>query len=141
MFIRCSSLTSAPELSAITLESMCCQSMFNSCSSLSSAPLILPATTLATSCYKYMFQDCISLTRAPELPAASLVSACYGGMFQRCRNLTYIKALFTTAPSTTYTSSWVEGVASAGTFVKKSNATWNVTGVNGVPNGWTIQRA
>jgi hypothetical protein len=35
---------------------------------------------------------------------------------------------------------WVKGVASSGTFVKNKNATWNVTGVNGVPSGWTIQK-
>lgn len=28
-----------------------------------------------------------------------------------------------------------------GTFVKNSAATWNVTGVNGIPNGWTITTA
>jgi len=33
----------------------------------------------------------------------------------------------------------VSGVAATGTFVKNSSATWNVTGVNGVPSGWTIE--
>ena len=28
-----------------------------------------------------------------------------------------------------------------GTFVKNSAATWNVTGVNGIPSGWTITTA
>ena len=45
-------------------------------------------------------------------------------------------------PSTTYTSNWVNGVASSGTFVKNSAATWaNTFGVNGIPNGWTVQTA
>jgi hypothetical protein len=58
-------------------------------------------------------------------------------MFQYCSNLKLIKALFTTEPSDTYTKDWVSGVASDGTFVKSTAATWNVTGTNGVPEGWT----
>lgn len=59
-------------------------------------------------------------------------------MFQNCTSLNYIKAMFTTRPSTTYTNSWVTGVASTGTFVKNSVATWDVTGNNGIPTGWTV---
>jgi hypothetical protein len=36
---------------------------------------------------------------------------------------------------------WVKGVASSGTFVKNSAATWDVTGVNGIPSGWTVETA
>ena len=85
-----------------------------------------------------MFQNCISLTTAPALPATTLVDYCYQSMFQNCSSLNYIKALFTTTPSTSYTQNWVSGVASTGTFVKADAATWNVTGTNGVPNGWTV---
>ena len=60
-------------------------------------------------------------------------------MFYGCSKLNYIKALFTTTPSNSYTGSWVSGVASSGTFVKNKNATWNVTGSNGIPSGWTVQ--
>lgn len=49
--------------------------------------------------------------------------------------------MFTTTPSTTYTSNWVQGVAASGTFIKNSSATWNVTGDNGIPTGWTVQTA
>ena len=52
--------------------------------------------------------------------------------------MNYIKALFTTTPSSFYTSNWMSGVASTGTFVKSKDATWDVTGVNGVPEGWTV---
>ena len=63
-------------------------------------------------------------------------------LFYNCKKLSYIKALFLTSPSTTYTDYWVSGVASAGTFVKNSEATWTViTGVNTVPKGWTIETA
>jgi hypothetical protein len=60
-------------------------------------------------------------------------------MFYGCTSLNYIKALFTTTPSDSYTQNWVNGVASSGTFVKNSNATWNVTGVDGIPTGWTVE--
>ena len=51
----------------------------------------------------------------------------------------YIKAMFLTTPSNTYTNGWVDGVAASGTFVKNKNATWNVVGINGVPEGWTVK--
>jgi len=60
-------------------------------------------------------------------------------MFYGCTNLNYIKAMFTTTPSIAYTNGWVNGVSTTGTFVKNSAATWNVTGVNGIPTGWTIE--
>ena len=140
MFGDCTSLLSAPELPATTLSNQCYQGMFNGCTNLTTAPQ-LPATTLADACYCYMFNGCTSLTTAPELPATTLTDYCYEGMFQGCTSLNYIKAMFTTTPSITYTDNWVYGVAASGTFVKNSAATWNVSGVNGVPNGWTIQTA
>jgi hypothetical protein len=137
MFQGCSNLAIAPELPATTLTEGCYDSMFQGCSNLAIAPE-LPATTLADNCYQYMFEGCTSLTKAPELPATTLTEDCYRGMFQRCTKLNYIKAMFTTTPSSSYTLDWVNGVASSGTFVKNKNATWNVTGVNGVPGGWTV---
>ena len=138
MFYGCSSLTTAPELPATTLAESCYNSMFIGCTSLTTAPE-LPATTLSSDCYNGMFSRCTSLTTAPELPATTLTTWCYSNMFYRCTSLNYIKAMFTTTPSTTYTNNWVNGVASTGTFVKNSAATWNVTGNNGIPTGWTVQ--
>ena len=88
-----------------------------------------------------MFNGCTSLITAPELPAITLVDYCYNGMFQNCTNLNYIKAMFTTTPSTSYTNNWVSGVASSGTFVKNSAAEWDVRGTSGIPTGWTVQTA
>ena len=167
MFNGCTSLTTAPVLPATTLASNCYNGMFNGCTSLTTAPSILPATTLATACYYQMFYDCTSLTTAPELPATTLATACYNNMFYGCRLLTtapylpattladycygsmfggcsslnYIKAMFTTTPSSTYADSWVAGVAATGTFVKNSAAEWDVTGTYGIPTGWTVQTA
>ena len=138
MFNGCRSLTAAPELPATTLAGSCYASMFRDCTSLTTAPE-LPATSLSTSCYAYMFYGCTSLTAAPELPAMSLVSSCYNQMFYGCRRLNYIKAAFTTKPSASYCSKWVSSVSSTGTFVKNAAATWNVTGTNGIPSGWTVE--
>lgn len=140
MFNGCSSLTTTPELPATTLANYCYQSMFNGCTALTTAPSILPATTLANCCYQGMFAGC-ALVTAPILPATTLVQDCYVGMFNYCSKLNYIKAMFTTAPSSSYTNSWTTGVASSGTFVKNSAAEWDVTGDNGVPTGWTVQTA
>ena len=139
MFSICTSLTQAPSiLPATTLVYKCYRSMFASCASLVTAPE-LPATSLATECYGYMFNGCSSLTQAPELPATRLDDSCYRSMFNGCTKLNYIKALFTTTPSTSYTYSWVSGVSSTGTFVKNAKAIWNVTGSDGIPSGWTVE--
>ena len=140
MFYNCTSLTTAPALPATTLADNCYFNMFYNCTSLTTAPA-LPATTLASHCYDYMFDGCTSLATAPELPATKLTHNCYSGMFNGCTNLNYIKAMFTTEPSTSLTSNWVNGVAATGTFVKNAAATWTTTGNNGVPTGWTVQTA
>ena len=140
MFNGCTSLTTATVLPATTLVTQCYYEMFYGCTALTTAPE-LPATTLTSSCYYGMFKGCTSLTTAPELPATTLANDCYCQMFYGCSKLNYIKAMFTTTPSATYTNNWVTGVASTGTFVKNSAATWNVTGIHGIPSGWTVETA
>ena len=118
--------------------------LFENCDSIVSVSSdFLPATMLSANCYYQMFYNCTSLETAPELPATTLATGCYYNMFRGCSKLNYIKAMFTTTPSSSYTSYWVDGVASTGTFVKNKNATWNVTasygnGYIGIPLGWTI---
>lgn len=115
--------------------------LFLNCSTLKSiASNFLPATTLAPWCYQNMFTGCTSLTTVPELPATTLVYSCYRSMFYDCSNLNYIKMLATDISASGCLTNWVSGVSSTGTFVKNKNATWNVTGVDGVPSGWTIQK-
>lgn len=142
MFHNCSSLTTAPELPATTLANYCYRYMFWQCKSLTTAPSVLPATTLAEGCYQDMFAVCTSLTTAPALPATTLVNRCYAGMFTVCTSLNYIKAMFLTDPNyqsnNVYTLDWVRDVAASGTFVKNSQATWNLTGDDGIPTGWTV---
>lgn len=140
MFLNCSSLLHPPVLPATTLQNSCYAGMFNGCTSLMEAPT-LPATTMVSGCYSAMFTGCTALTTAPVLPATTLVSNCYKEMFKNCSSLTYIKSMFTTEPTTSYTQNWVSNVASTGTFVKSSSATWEVVGTYGVPSGWTIETA
>lgn len=135
MFSGCTSLTVAPQLPATTLADKCYHSMFKNCTSLISAPQ-LPATTLEASCYEAMFNRCSSLTIAPELPATILVSTCYLNMFKNCNSLTKIVCL--ASGYINGTNSWVDGVSPTGTFIKASDAEWQ-TGVNGIPEGWTVQ--
>lgn len=140
MFSDCTSLKTAPKLRAFQMVSSCYEAMFSGCTSLENAPE-LPATTLDSDCYRNMFNGCTSLITAPVLPATNLKRDCYGGMFQDCTSLNYIKAMFTTTPSDTYTQDWVKGVPSGGTFIKNSRAVWDVTGDNGIPTGWAVQTA
>lgn len=143
LFWKCKGMVSARNLAltATALATGCYEDMFADCTSLTTAPKVLPATTLAERCYYGMFSGCTSLTAAPTICATTMASNACAIMFERCSSLNYIKAMFITPPSETYTYSWVAGVASSGTFVKNSAATWTTTGVNGVPIGWTIQYA
>ena len=115
--------------------------LFKNCMIESAENLILPSTELAEYCYGYMFNGCTSLVNAPVLPATTLTKNCYYRMFSDCSKLNYIKAMFTTTPSTSYTDHWVYNVSSAGTFVKNAAATWEVTGYNGIPTGWRVETA
>ena len=140
LFLNLTKLKDASELilPATTLSPYCYNAMFRGCSSLVNAPE-LPATTLSPYCYNGMFLGCSSLVNAPELPATTLVTYCYNAMFLDCKKLAYIKALFVTEPSASYTNTWLSNVAQSGTFVKNIMATWEVRGVNAVPSDWTIE--
>lgn len=141
MFCRCENLIEAPDLPATIVPVGCYTEMFYGCYSLEKAPDILPALLLSEFCYTGMFYKCTMLENAPELPALGLVENCYNNMFLGCSSLNKIKALFTSEPGEETTMNWVEGVATSGTFIKNSAATWEVTGENGVPTGWTIETA
>ena len=138
MFSSCTSLTTAPALPATTLAGSCYNRMFSYCTRLATAPA-LPATTLEPYCYNGMFIGCESLETAPELPATTLVEGCYVGMFSGCSNLNYVKAAFTTNPTTFLTGGWLSGVADTGTLVINPAALWYVLkGPDYVPEGWKV---
>ena len=133
MFTHCTSLVKAPTLPATGLSLGCYYAMFLGCTSLEKAPQ-LPATTLFPTCYEEMFYGCTSLTKAPVLPATELANNCYSNMFYGCTSLNYIKCLATGSP---YNETWVQNVSPVGTFVKKAGTSFE-TGVNGIPEGWTV---
>lgn len=138
MFEGCINLKTAPTLPATTLSNSCYRYMFYNCTSLITAPE-LPATTLAEYCYSNMFEGCTSLTTAPELPATTLANYCYISMFSGCTKLNYIKMLAIDISATRCLNYWVDGVATSGTFVKNPEATWDVVGNSGIPEGWTVK--
>ena len=141
MFSDCTSLVQAPELPATTLADYCYAYMFHNCENLSSTP-ILPSTELKNACYLNMFGGCKSIFISPILKARKLVNSCYNYMFSDCSNLRCIEVWFDTEPSYNYTNSWVQNVAKDGVFLKSSNAIWNpeeYRGVNGIPEGWTVE--
>ena len=86
LFLYCSSLTKAPDLTATVLNDSCYWSMFDNCTNLKEAPR-LPLKTLAPYCYTKMFYKCEGLTTAPELPATVMAEGCYEKMFYECSNL------------------------------------------------------
>lgn len=100
--------------------------------------LILPATTLTEGCYYMMFGGA-TLTTAPTLPAATLVENCYQFMFDYATSLNYIKCLATDISAKHCTLYWLRATASNGTFVKAASMNDWTTGVNGIPNNWTIE--
>ena len=99
--------------------------------------LRLPYTTLAEYCYQSMFDGCTSLTTAPELPATTLASYCYRYMFYQCFKLNSITVYANDISATNCTSSWLSNVASSGTFRNLGSATYPTDSASGIPTGWT----
>ena len=137
MFSGCTALTTAPELPATVTADACYDEMFNGCTSLVNPPE-LPATIMSNYCYTGMFHDCTALTTAPELPATELTDSCYRAMFRGCSYINYIKMLCISTPAASALDSWLSGASPTGIFVKHINASWNMSGDHGVPNGWTV---
>ena len=90
MFEGCTSITTAPELPATTLANNCYSNMFKNCTSLTKAPTSIgvSSTIIADFCCYLMFESCTSITTAPELPATTLANDCYGNMFEGCTSIT-----------------------------------------------------
>ena len=99
----------------------------------------LPYTEVGEFAYYYLFSYCEGLINAPVLPATTLTQGCYSYMFNECPKINYIKMLATDISAEDCLYDWVSGVSPTGTFVKHPEATWEVRGVNGVPEDWTIK--
>lgn len=138
MFRGCTSLVSAPELPAMTLGNYCYSQMFMGCTSLISAPK-LPAVTLANSCYNQMFQGCNSLVSVPELPATTLANSCYSQMFRACYLINAIKTSHTDwRESVNATTNWLYLVANSGTFYCSDELDDSIRDASHIPAGWTV---
>ena len=136
MFQNCSSLTTAPELSAKNLTKKCYLAMFAGCTSLTTAPN-LPAASLAEGCYEWMFSNCTSLIVAPNLISKSLVNECYNFIFFYCTSLATIKISYTGEYNDEYFISWVNNVSGHGTFYYDGGQTAQDFGL---PSGWETKR-
>ena len=139
MFHGCTALVDASELPSMNLATYCYNAMYYRCTALKRAQRILPATKLKQYCYASMFNSS-GLRTAPVLPAIALnpLYHCYENML-RDSNVRWVKALFTTSPTTSYTANWVSGLPNNAScvFVKNENATWTTTGQHSVPARWT----
>lgn len=115
--------------------------LFYNCTGLLDASgLSLPSFT-RNGCYSRMMQGCTGLVKAPNLPSTSIATYSYYHLFDGCSSLNYVKCLATSGINTSSsTTSWMNGVASSGTFVKASGATWP-SSTSGIPSGWTVQNA
>ena len=136
MFRR-TGLTAAPALPATTLASQCYYRMFYECTNLATAPTILPATTLVSNCYKQMFQGCTSLTKTPELSATTLANSCYAEMFAGCTSLNNVVSYAQNISASQCLNSWLYNVSATGNFYNLGGANYP-SGISGIPSGWTV---
>lgn len=147
-FNGCSNLATDIVLTLSGGYSSVCQTMFSGCTSLKKVTLNITSTADlgVGSAFNRMFYGCTGLENAYFNFYGNLTgtgSTCKE-MFSGCSSLSYIKAMpkninFSGPGSSLPTCNWVSGVAANGTFVKNSQATWNKTGTNGVPSGWSVQ--
>lgn len=94
---------------------------------------LLTASTIGNYCFYGGFEACANLVKTCEFNFTSVGSNGCGYMFQGCSNLSTVIDLSTT---TANRSSWLNAVASTGTFLKRSGVSWG-SGGGGIPNGWT----
>ena len=118
------------------------QMLFRNSGVIDAGNLVLPVLTLGVSDYSNMFLNCANLTSAPILPATTIASEVYYQMFKGCTKLNYVKCLATTSTKPGWdgvltAGFWLQNASATGTFVKKAGANW-LTGISGIPSGWTV---
>lgn len=144
MFRACTSLTSVPNLPAMSLSSQCYFNMFRSCTGLEYADIELPATSLAEDCYREMFRQCSNLKSVPVFRAPTLVARCYQQMLSNCTSLLSVTCLATDISATDCTANWMSGVTNNNTRIFYRASTMPVgsggwtRGNNGIPSNWTV---
>lgn len=97
-------------------------------------------TFSATYVFPAMFRGCNAHNVDIYLPASVLTNGCYYDLFVEYGSTIEkikITCLATDITAENCTTNWLQGVSITGTFVKHPNTTWP-TGVNGIPEGWTV---
>jgi len=135
LFMRCSSLTSAPELPATTLNWYNnYYSMFDSCTALKTAPSELPANSLTSECYSGMFSGCTALKTAPKISATTLASYCCSYMFSDCSSLENLPKLGALSLQTScYNAMFIR----CSKIKLSSSKTWIYQTAYRIPTSWT----
>ncbi len=103
--------------------------------SVTSAPE-LPAMTLAPYCYEGMFNLCGGIATTPELPATTLVEGCYENMFHSCYSLNSVRVHFTEWRDDA-TNCWLGQNSNYGTFYCPGSLPQEF-GYNRIPTHWTV---
>lgn len=141
MFKGCTSLTTAPTL-RVTDGYQIYYGMFDGCTSLVTPPADVNMNVGTA----YMFQRCTSLKKSPRM-YDTIQNA--EGMFNHCSNLKTVTCVSPSDVSGSYTSGWLAGVSSTGTFYKSEEtyykpsvisdpeSTWS-TGSSGIPSNWDV---
>lgn len=105
---------------------------YNSTKLVDAYNLIMPPN-VKSRCFSSMFNGCTALKRAPELPATTLAQQCYISMFYNCSALIYIKMMATDISASGCLTTWIPSSLVNLEFYRNPNATWWVTGNNGIP--------
>lgn len=137
LFYQDTHILTAPLLPATTLTIYCYVNMFRGCSNLVTAVRVLPAMIIPTRGCQAMYYDCTNLREASILLCDSINANGCSNMYRNCSNIDYIKCLAINI-NLNSTITWVDGVASTGTFVKAAGMTGWSTGNSGIPLGWTV---
>ena len=128
-----------------TLYRSACKQMFDGCTSLTIAPVLLSSSIDETdpdtqTHYSGMFQNCSGLEIAPLINITTPGTNTYGVMFQDCTHLKFIRCTSTAKSNNNFATSWVKNVPTgenAGVFVISKDAPNNFW--NGkYPAGWTV---
>lgn len=141
MYNGCSAITAIPDgtLPATTASSYCYVYMFSNSGITEVKDGVIALTTLVANCCENMFYSCKSLTKAYTPAATEPVSACYRTMFYLCTNLAEVHCTLNVQnKQTSYTPSWLYGVAQTGKFYGRSGSDW-ARNVSGIPEGWTVE--
>lgn len=102
-------------VSATILTYGCYAQMFSECTSLTTPPE-LHAMTLAEYCYAMMFRNCSLLATAPVLSAPILTDYCYEEIFCSCKKISKVTCLATDISATDCLNGWLSNAAPKGTI-------------------------